>query len=49
MMYLSHYHFIDVTIFEFFGESTAETVNCGLKRGDVTVSIDMKTDTLARS
>ena len=31
MKYLCHYHFIDVTTFDFVGDSIAEAKNCGLK------------------
>ena len=45
MEYLCHYEFIDVTIFDFIGDSIFEVVNCGLKKGDVTFSINMNIDT----
>ena len=38
--YLYHYKFIDVNTFDFVGDSIVETSNHGLKRGDVTVSVD---------
>ena len=36
--------FIDVTIFDFFGDSLVEASNSGLKWGDVTVSSYMNID-----
>ena len=38
MKYVHHYQFIDVTTFDFLGDSIVETANCVLKSGDVTVS-----------
>ena len=45
MKYVCHYYFIDVTTFYFLGDSIAKSANCGLKRGDVTVSTNMNIDT----
>ena len=33
MDYLCHYEFIDVTTFDFIGDSIIEAVNCELKKG----------------
>ena len=44
MRYVYHYHFISVTTFDFLGDITVEESNCGLKRGDVTVSTNMNID-----
>ena len=45
MKYVYHYHFIDVTTFDFLGNSIVEVANCGLKRGDVAASTHMNIDT----
>ena len=45
MEYLCHYKFIDVTTFDFVGNSIVEASNSGLKRGDVTFSTNMNIDT----
>ena len=45
MNYLCHYHFIDVTNFDFFGDNIVEATNCGLKRVDITVTTNMNIDT----
>ena len=47
MEYLYHYKFIDVTKFDFVGDSIVEASSSGLKRGDVTVSTNMNIDTSA--
>ena len=47
MKYLCHYRFIDLIIFDFLGDSIIEGENCGLKRGDVTVSANINIDTSA--
>ena len=45
MEYLWHYKFIDVTTFDFVGDSIIEVSNSGLKRGDVNnVSTNMNID-----
>ena len=41
---LCHYELIDVTTFEFPGDSIVETENCELKRGDVTVFTNINID-----
>ena len=47
MEYLCHYKFIDVTTFDFVGDSIVEASNSGLKRGNVTISMNMNIDTSA--
>ena len=47
MRCLWHYHFIDVTTLDSVGVSIIEGSNCGLKRGDNSVSTNMNIDTLA--
>ena len=45
MEYLCQYHFTDVTTSDFADDSIVEATNCGLKRGDVTISTNMNIDT----
>ena len=45
MEYLCYYHFIDVTTFNFLGDSIVEGANCGLEGGDVSVSKNMNIHT----
>ena len=47
MKYLWHYYFIDITKFDYVGDSIVEGSIYGLKRGDVSVSINTNIDTLA--
>ena len=47
MKYLCHYEFIDVTTFDFVGDSIIEAANCGLKRSDKKLSTNMNIDTSA--
>ena len=47
IQYFCCYKFIDVTIFDFLGDSIVEASNSGLKRGGVTISTNMNVDTLA--
>ena len=45
MEYLCDYKFIDITTFNFVGDSIIEASNNGLKRGDGTVSTNLNIDT----
>ena len=47
MYCLCYYKFIDVTTFDFVGDSIFEASNNRLKRGDITVSTNMNIDTSA--
>ena len=47
MEYLCHDKLIDITTFDFAGDSIVEASNSGLKRGGVTVSTNMHIDTSA--
>ena len=47
MKYLFHYKFINVTTFNFVGDSIIEALNSGLKRSDVTISTNTNIDTSA--
>ena len=44
MKYLCHYYFIDVTTFNFLGDTIVKGANHRLKRGDVIVSKNMNID-----
>ena len=45
MKYLCHYHFINITQFDFLSDSIVEVAKCGLKSDNVTVSTNMDIDT----
>ena len=45
--YISHSNFINITTFDFLGDSIAEAVNSGLKEGHQHVSTNMTINTSA--
>ena len=49
MRYFCHCYFIDVTTFDFLGDSIAEAFNSGLKTGQDKVSTNMTINTSAAS
>jgi len=49
LSYLCHHHFLNVTTFDFLGDSIAEAVNSGIKNGSTKVCTRMTIDTSAKT